>query len=658
MQARLQTLPTLRLCVQSLGSLTAGFLLALAPVLEHPVPIALAFMGALPFGVPAVCAGIGATLGYLCVWGTAQAAELLASGALILAGSCLLGAELPKKTWAKPVLDTSLYFAVAFVFLLDRRPQAMQLSLFAVRLALLPICSMAFSDLRGDGVQVLALGLLAGVSRIRLFCVVSLAVPLAAAAVLTVCERKKPPVRSALCGLCLDAAIRPSLPMTAVFLLADLCCRGMRLPVRALQGGELFAVCAAASFLLEKPSGSLLLGIGLGAGLYCLIPKECLEAEPPAVTFSDGQADRLNAGAALLQSVCQMLDRTAVRDLEPSSAAVFDRAAEQICQNCGKWSICWGSRAENTYLALSRAANSILKQGSAARSDLPPFFLDQCCHLDGFLTAVNEELDEELSRRRYDVRLRETRTIVSDQFRFLSRLLTMLSEQPNEPEPLAAFDPELGLRIAGRTQSSGDSSSSFRRGAWYYLLLCDGMGTGAEAERESKQAQELIEQLSKLGFDAQDALQILNELYILRGDGVFSTVDLLQLDLVSGEGYLYKWGAAPSYLISENGAVQTLGTATTPPGLGVEGCRQGECIRLSLREGELLVLMSDGVDNARALELLPGAAHMTPRQTANALVMRGNPADDRSAAALRLHPAPNRLRQTKKKPRILSGAGG
>ncbi|MFR5761976.1 MAG: hypothetical protein ACLUFI_10565 [Oscillospiraceae bacterium] len=50
------------------------------------------------------------------------------------------------------------------------------------------------------------------------------------------------------------------------------------------------------------------------------------------------------------------------------------------------------------------------------------------------------------------------------------------------------------------------------------------------------------------GFAAPEAMALLNELYLLRGDGCFSTIDLLELDLCTAEGVLYKWGAAPSYL--------------------------------------------------------------------------------------------------------------
>ena len=654
-RGRLDEQPTLRLSLRAAGAFAAGLLLASASAFDSPLPLALALMGALPFGLPAVCVGLGAAVGYWTLWSAAQAIEPLAAGLLILAGSCLLGNELPRTGWARPLFFSVLYLAVGLVLLLDCVSWAYSGTLLALRLGLLAVLTERFSRMDGTDRRLLALGLLAGLGRVRLFSAVSLSLPLGAAAVLLVCERGEAPLWSALCGLCLDLSLRPALPMTGVFLLADLCCRGLRLPLRVLRAIEFWAFCVGASLLLRRTAGAELLGLGLGAGLFCVLPKELLREKTPDEPKRDIQTERLRTGVSLLENVCSLLDRPAVRELETSSAAIFDRAAEQVCRNCGKWEICWQRRAENTYLALSHAAGGILRKGSAGRDDLPPYFLEQCCHVDGFLTAVNEELGEQLSLRRCRVRMDETRTIVSDQFRFLSRLLTALCEPP-EAEEKAAFHPELGVSVAGRADISGDSTASFRVGARYYLMLCDGMGTGAEAARESGQAQTLVQSLAQLGFDAADALQMLNELYILRGDGAFSTVDLLQLDLVSGEGCLYKWGAAPSYLVLGDGTVRTLGSVTAPPGLGVGQTQQAQCIPVSLREGELLALLSDGVEAEQAQVFLTNAPHLSPRQTANGLVFRGSREDDRSAAALRLHPVPTRAEKSRRRAKTLSRA--
>ena len=56
---------------------------------------------------------------------------------------------------------------------------------------------------------------------------------------------------------------------------------------------------------------------------------------------------------------------------------------------------------------------------------------------------------------------------------------------------------------------------------------------------------------------------------------------------------LFKWGAAPSYLVSAAGT-EKLGTAGPPPGLSVSQYKE-QVHTLSLRRNQTLVMVSDGV---------------------------------------------------------------
>ena len=143
----------------------------------------------------------------------------------------------------------------------------------------------------------------------------------------------------------------------------------------------------------------------------------------------------------------------------------------------------------------------------------------------------------------------------------------------------------------------------------------------------------------RTGVAPLDALRILNGTYLLRGDGCFSTVDLLHIDLTSGEAELLKWGAAPSYLRCGD-TVKKLGTASLPPGVGVGGDHAPERYRLSLRGGEMLVLVSDGAGDAESA--VAGFAGDSPRELA-ALLIAGLPAeDDMTAVAVALAPRASR----------------
>ena len=118
-----------------------------------------------------------------------------------------------------------------------------------------------------------------------------------------------------------------------------------------------------------------------------------------------------------------------------------------------------------------------------------------------------------------------------------------------QSEPLMAVAGVAAKKKDGQTVS-GDT------GAWFkhddgslYVLLCDGMGSGSLAEQESALAVRLLEQFLRAGVRPENALRTLNSALALRNDeaaGGFTTIDLLRVDLFTGEAGVYKYGAAPT----------------------------------------------------------------------------------------------------------------
>ena len=146
---------------------------------------------------------------------------------------------------------------------------------------------------------------------------------------------------------------------------------------------------------------------------------------------------------------------------------------------------------------------------------------------------------------------------------------------------------------------------------------------------------------------------MLGGVYLLRGDAGFSTVDLLQVSLVTGEGFLHKWGAAPSYLKLARRTCK-LGSPS-PPGVAGGSRLRPQCMRVSLGGGEMLLMISDGVDAAQAERLLRDYAGRSPRELASGvLACGGDDADDRTAVALCLRRSPARKKRGASRERILS----
>ena len=130
----------------------------------------------------------------------------------------------------------------------------------------------------------------------------------------------------------------------------------------------------------------------------------------------------------------------------------------------------------------------------------------------------------------------------------------------------------------------------------------------------------------------------LNSMLALRGCAGAVTVDLAEVRLDTGQVNLYKWGAAPSWLLTR-GKAKKIGTATPPPGLSAEERKQ-TVDKLSLRQGEVLILLSDGVQIPEDPGLSDLAPDWPPGELAARILERGKGTgeDDATAAVIRLTP--------------------
>ena len=198
---------------------------------------------------------------------------------------------------------------------------------------------------------------------------------------------------------------------------------------------------------------------------------------------------------------------------------------------------------------------------------------------------------------------------------------------------------EVKIAAKGKETANGDRCQAFSgAGGKYYVLLCDGMGTGLGAAQEGKNALDMLRQMLTAGLPAEYALQSINSLCCLRGCGGAVTIDLAELCLETGKAAVYKWGAVPSVLLRGSGS-EKIGTAGPPPGLDITKTRE-TVDRLSLRRGETLILMSDGVDREAVLR----CAWIAPGEPLGEYAAKlleicwSDKSDDATVAVIRLHP--------------------
>ena len=621
---KLQTEPRVHTAVQIALHLLTGFFLSAASLRGRPQTFALGLVCA-SSGWPTALIALGSCLGYLVFWGSAGLQGILWISAGL--GLSLL-ANLSAAGQTKPLLiplGASLIAAASGLLFQIRFGDTTPTLLYFLRIALAGASARQFI-LREKSADPIVKWLCWGVATLALAQVapvrwLNLGMILAGA----LCVTGAFPA-AGLAGLALDLAQVTPVPMTAVVCLSYFMRFIPRLSpwVVYCAPGALYVMVMGLCNLWDL---NPVLGLCLGGILSIRVSGQNKVFHRRGET-GIAQVRLEMAAGVLAQSQLLLMDAT----LDPiDEEALVHKAVQSACGGCPARKSC-KSRA-----ALEEMSPELLHRPLLDGQDLPV-----PCRKEGRLLQELHRSQEQLRAIRGDRRRQgEYRSAVIQQYRFLSEFLQDLSDGLGRriPATLPRYAPEVVFHANRKESDNGDRCQCFAgTGCKYYVLLCDGMGTGIGAVQEGKNALQLLKKLLLAGFPAEYALRSLNSLCALRGMAGAATVDMAELQLDTGKVMLYKWGAAPSYLLCGDSA-EKIGTAGPPPGLSVTECRE-KVERLSLRRGEILVLLSDGVGGEDALQGRLSDEELPLRELAAKILSRGgaDAGDDATVAVIRLSP--------------------
>lgn len=614
--------PRLHFFARAAAHFLAGFILSGASLAHSALPLAMGLVCACT-GWPAVLVAMGSGCGYLLFWGSAGHQGLLWTGAA-LAATLVPGQRLNGPVRLLIPALAALTVSASGVLFQIWLEDTTSVPIYILRVTLGAASAALFSRVTRErnpildwltcGAAVLALAQITPIPQLSLGFLAAGALASAGAF-----------PAAALAGLALDLAQITPVPMTAVlcgsYLIRFLgrCPKWLRCTAPA---GACLLVMGLCNQWDLAPVPGLLMGGTIGAFLPV----------PGKVAHRRGETGtaqvRLEMAASVFAQTEQLLLEASAIPVD--EAALIARAAERACGGCPCRKACKDARR------LGQLPTLILHKPLLTPDELP-----LVCRKSGRFLAELHRSQEQLRSIRADrERQREYRAAVIQQFQFMAEYLQDLSDQLSRriDTMTAIYEPE--VRIFGNRPEAdnGDRCLAFSGTMCrFYVLLCDGMGTGLGAVSEARTAGTMLRRLLSSGYPAEYALRSLNSLCALRDRAGAVTLDLAELNLDSGKVLLYKWGAAPSYLMTKLGA-EKIGTAGPPPGLSVTDYRE-TTERLSLRRGETLVLVSDGVSEEEALQccMKPG---QTPGELAAALLSseKQTGEDDATVVTIRLNP--------------------
>jgi stage II sporulation protein E len=159
-----------------------------------------------------------------------------------------------------------------------------------------------------------------------------------------------------------------------------------------------------------------------------------------------------------------------------------------------------------------------------------------------------------------------------------------------------AFMVETGVAHAAMDGGfvSGDSYSTIELGfGKFALAISDGMGNGERAHYESKETLQLLKKILQSGIEEKVAIKSVNSILSLRTtDEIFSTLDLVMIDLQNANAKFLKIGSTPSFIKRGNKVIK-IQASNLPIGILEEV--EVDVVSEQLKAGDLLIMMSDGV---------------------------------------------------------------
>lgn len=191
----------------------------------------------------------------------------------------------------------------------------------------------------------------------------------------------------------------------------------------------------------------------------------------------------------------------------------------------------------------------------------------------------------------------------------------------------------VGVREKKGEEICGDNYSYFTTDdGRAVVMLSDGMGSGQAASVASKNAISLISRFIQAGCSMEESVTAVLPAIAAGVERMgFATLDLLEINLFSGEARLLKYGAPPSY-IKRFQKVQKYMSAAFPPGLEQENAPPNKSSFVKLSEENTVIMGTDGVfdsENIAQIESLLKSSGSTAQQLTTELIEKAYKAPNR-----------------------------
>jgi stage II sporulation protein E len=179
---------------------------------------------------------------------------------------------------------------------------------------------------------------------------------------------------------------------------------------------------------------------------------------------------------------------------------------------------------------------------------------------------------------------------------------------------------------------SGDSYTFARlNGNKILLAVCDGMGSGEQAQKTSDTAISLIENFYKADFDDEIILSSVNKLLSMQMTENYSALDVCVIDLKNALGDFVKVGSPACFVKHANSTETVEGSGALPIGI-LEDIKPSISKKM-FEPNDLIVLCSDGIadafgDAGTLCDYINNTQTLNPQELSNIILQKAEELSD------------------------------
>lgn len=311
---------------------------------------------------------------------------------------------------------------------------------------------------------------------------------------------------------------------------------------------------------------------------------------------------RLNTVSQVFDEMADTLGESAatIVDNKEEILQFFEDVTAKTCVNCVNSENCWKKELYKKYNMVFELINVLLDKNEITVEEFRKIVDDKCIKEAEFVQSLNGTYDLYKLNENWKKKLQENRELISNQLKSFSAVISSIvndiNSKKDDKKVKNKFKITIGVSKTAKANNTvnGDNNTIMRLEDGKYVIgLSDGMGSGEEAEKNSKLVIDMLEKFLKSGFDKNTAIKLINSLLLLKSEkDEFATMDISVVDTQSGNVEFVKVGACPTF-IKKKDRVEFVDSISLPVGI-VENIDIDLADR-KLDDGDYIIMVTDGI---------------------------------------------------------------